>query len=468
MHFIICGGGIGGLATACALRAEGRQVTVLERSKQLGEIGAAIQMKPNATRWLESFGIDVPSLKGVEVTRVTQYTRLDAPMMHQPIHATKMFGHPWLLTHRADLHAGLKAQALSEADPKRGPPATIVTGVKITDVNPASGTVIAVDGRTWKGDVVIGADGINSAVRKSLFPHAPAPVAAMQAAYRALIPRAAILDEPKLAPLLDPAQAGMVVWVGEDRRVVTYPCRDCDFINIVAIFPDPALVPEAQTHANNVLGAATQQLRTSWPASLNRPSSTEELAADFPDFPAHVRALLSKAVDVSVWQLRDMDALPRWATERAVIVGDAAHAMLPHMGQGGSTAIEDAAAMRYIFQGAEQSEVEFDPTSLPAVSARLRAFEKLRLERIHAIQDYSRAQGQPKVDEAKGHTMNALQFSKFAFGWPGFPAKDGNQEQSEGVRGATASFAQLDLKAGAGSASPAIPPALQSPIVAAK
>lgn len=92
-----------------------------------------------------------------------------------------------------------------------------------------------------------------------------------------------------------------------------------------------------------------------------------------------------------------------------------AHAMLPHMGQGGSTSIEDAAALLHIFQSYPGQS-----TSLDSVSHILSAFEKLRLERVHTIQSYSRIQGQPKADETSGHHMNALQFSRFAFGNPGF------------------------------------------------
>lgn len=92
--------------------------------------------------------------------------------------------------------------------------------------------------------------------------------------------------------------------------------------------------------------------------------------------------------------------------------------MLPHMGQGGSTSIEDAAALRAVLSGPEDGPLP--EWTLEAVSHKLAQFEKLRLARIHTIQEYSRVQGQPKAEQSKGHHMNALQFSKFAFSDPGF------------------------------------------------
>ncbi|PWN46895.1 FAD/NAD(P)-binding domain-containing protein [Violaceomyces palustris] len=397
MHFIICGGGIAGLAAACALRHRDHQITILERNGTMGEIGAAIQMKPNASRWLPLLGVPLESLKGVDVRRVVQYTTKGQVMMSQPIHSEAMFGSRWILVHRSDLHSELLKSATTRGEEEGGssPPAKVETGVKVIQVDPELGIVRSEDGRQWQGDVVIGADGIRSKVRSSILDSpVPEPTPAMQAAYRALVPTSSIRTHlPQLAEeLCDPAKAGMVVWLGEDRRIVTYPCRDLEYINIVAIIPDPSLVPEAHL----------------------RPSSFSELQADFQGFPETVVKMLGLVETISIWQLRDLDCLPKWTKGKSVLIGDASHAMLPHMGQGGSTAIEDAAALRYIFSS---------PSSPPlpkSVETLISDFEKLRLERIHKIQEYSRVQGQPRPVESKGHTMNALQFSKFAFGHPGF------------------------------------------------
>lgn len=291
---LIVGAGIAGLAAACAVKPYASKVTVLERSQQLGEIGAAIQMKPNATRWLPLLGVDMQALRGVDVRRVSQFnvkdsTEDEAPSMDQPIAATKMFGSPWVLTHRADLHKELLRAATTRTS---GADVTVITGVLVDGLDADKGVVTASDGRQWQADIVIGADGIHSNVRDLLFPHSVQPRPADQAAYRCLVP-ASKITQPRLREiLLEPSSAGMKVWLGEDRRIVTYPCRNLDFINIVAIFPDPALCPDAHEAAEAELDAETITLRHQWPKSCKRESTVEELLADFSTFPAHIRDML--------------------------------------------------------------------------------------------------------------------------------------------------------------------------------
>lgn len=305
MQFVIAGGGISGLAAAAALRSlPDCHITVLERSPQLSEIGAAIQLKPNATRWLSTLGINVPALRGVTVQRVVQYSHQNEKIMQQTIAATKMFGSPWLLTHRADLHAELQVAA-TKFDPKRpeftdsSSSVKIVTGVKVVGVDHVNGTVFAEDGRSWSGDVVIAADGIHSAVRSAVFPDAKSPTPAHQAAYRALVPTKALACIPTLSELGDVEKAGMVVWIGEDRRVVTYPCRDLEYINIVAIFPDPALCPDQSAAAEAHMPSQTVKARRSWPRPFHRSSTVEEMKADFKHFPEPVVQLLGYDSSIS-------------------------------------------------------------------------------------------------------------------------------------------------------------------------
>lgn len=292
--FIIVGGGIAGLAAASALKPCASKITVLERTPgPPREMGAAIQMKPNATRWLPALGVDLEALAPVEIHRLTQFDVQDSgeevKAMDQQVDAVTTLGSPWLLTHRADLHKELLRAATGRAGSTC---VKVVTGVAVHSVDPDSGIVMASDGRQWQADVVIGADGIHSKVREAVFPGATRRRPAYQAAYRCVIPASRIVDARLRKILLDPSQSGMKVWLKGDRRVVAYPCRRLDLINLVAVLPDPVLCPEAQRDVEALLDAETVQARGEWPQSRKRKSSTTELLADFSMFPDSIKDLL--------------------------------------------------------------------------------------------------------------------------------------------------------------------------------
>ena len=323
---VVVGAGIGGLAAAVALRARGCRVTVLEQAPQLGEIGAGLQIGPNASRVLYRLGLgeglDEAALVVEESVRRRWSTGEILTKTTLGSGAREKFGAPYLHLHRADLHQILLDGATCPDTP--GFPVTVEVASRVAGVDDATTTRPAVrtdDGRIFRGDVVIGADGINSAVRAAV----GAPSGIVQSgdmAYRTLIPAEPVRTDPATRWIFDWPAANF--WLGDDRHVVMYPVRDMSFVNVVAVAPvsdrvraeDRALVP------------------------------AEEMRRHYEGWDTRLTRLLSYSDErVMAWALNYQDPFVPWSSGHVVLLGDACHSMLPYFSQGASQAIEDAAVV---------------------------------------------------------------------------------------------------------------------------
>lgn len=343
---VIAGGGIGGLACAVALRRAGLDVTVLEQAPAFEEVGAGLQLTPNATRILRAMGL-LPALEAVAVApealevRDGASGRIIASAPYAP--ATEKYGAPFLVAHRADL-----LRVLAQGAQDLGTRFELSASVEGVEVSDAVAVALATrDGEPLlvKGDILVGADGVRSVVRAQLGGSA-APVFAGRLAYRATCPA-----EPAPHPVVR-------LYLGADAHLVTYPVRGGATTNIVAVVKIDRPV-------------------TRW----SEPGDASTVHAAFAGWCREVRDLLAAADSYRCWGLYDLEPMPRWGTGRATLLGDAAHAMLPFLAQGAAQAIEDADVLARCLVEADSAE--------PA----LRAYEMARRPRTSRIQREARTSG---------------------------------------------------------------------------
>ena len=302
LDITVIGGGIGGLACALALQKFGATVTVLEQAEEIVEVGAGLQISPNGLRVIEALGLadalaerslqgQAVSLRngatGAEVARL-DLTRLSDDQRH-------------FFVHRADLIALLSTAA-------RDAGATIRLLQRVDTVTPGPRPrIVLATGDHRDTDLVIGADGIHSALRPVL--NAPQkPFFTGQVAWRCIVPN--VTNHPQLVR----------VHMGPGRHMVTYPLRDGSVLNVVAV-----------------------EERRKWASeSWSQTDDATSLQKSFSGFDAEVHQILSQAKRPGLWGLFRHPVARKWHGENCAILGDAAHPTLPFLAQGANMALEDA------------------------------------------------------------------------------------------------------------------------------
>jgi salicylate hydroxylase len=337
----IVGGGIGGLFAANALIAEGFRVAVYEQAPALGEVGAGVLITPNSARHLRRVGLEHQIEKfGARIGSGSQYFRHDgSPIAPDSAGWNAIFG-----MHRADL-----IEILASALPKE----VIHTGHRCTGFQ-QDGTTARVrfaNGATIEADIVVAADGMHSELRKYVAPPSH-PVFSGSAAYRGTVPHEQVPDWPT-----DRWQ----MWLGENRHFLVFPLRAGKLINFVGFTP------------------ADQTIRESWSAPGDPPLLRQEFAGWDP----RVEALLRNVETTFRWALYDRDPLPCWTEDRLTLLGDAAHPMLPHLGQGANQSIEDGITLATMLARVDRDRAP----------AALLTYERLRRERVAQVQSGARKNG---------------------------------------------------------------------------
>ncbi|HEY8048644.1 MAG TPA: 3-hydroxybenzoate 6-monooxygenase [Ramlibacter sp.] len=313
LHFIVAGGGIGGLAAACVLARGGHRVTVLEQQAQFGEIGAGIQLGPNIFRMFEYLGLTaaVDEVAFFPPGMGMNDVRTGEEVVHVPLgDAVKsVYGYPYGLIYRVDLHNVFLAECAKFDNVQ------LRTSSKLDSFeHDSSGvTVKLASGESIRGDALIGADGLWSRVREAIVGDGK-PRVSGHIAYRAVLKRE---DVP--AHLWNDE---VLLWGGEKTHLVHYPLRRGELFNLVAVF-----------HSNK------------YDEGWNTFGDTAELNERFAHAVPQVKELLGKIETWKMWVLCDREPVKDWSRGRATLLGDAAHPMLQYLAQGAGQAIEDAVVL---------------------------------------------------------------------------------------------------------------------------
>ncbi|UGV27314.1 FAD-dependent oxidoreductase [Rhodopseudomonas boonkerdii] len=344
---VIAGAGIGGLTCALALAARGFHVTLLEKAELLEEVGAGLQLSPNASRVLIDLGL-APMLATKAVTPETvsiMTARSGGEVMRLPLASRAHPDAPYWLVHRADLQGALLAavQSHPDIDLRLAAPVQDIVATDIVRVG------------DLEASALVGADGAWSAVRAKTFP-------SIQPQFSGLMAWRGTCDAANLPADLRPT--GIQLWMGPRAHLVVYPMSAGTRINMVAIIPGEPLAP-------------------GW----NAPGARDDIDLHFSRarWPANARAMIAAIDNWGRWPLYTMPDGGAWHSGRIALIGDAAHAMLPFAAQGAGMAIEDATTLAQCLGETESND------ELPAALARYTA---LRRPRVTRVQRTARQQGQ--------------------------------------------------------------------------
>ncbi|UYG07839.1 FAD-dependent monooxygenase [Halomonas sp. M4R1S46] len=344
----ICGGGVGGLCAALALRQLGHEAIVFERTRQFLRIGADVNLTPNAVRALDRLGVgevlrETAARPTHRISR-TWDTGEETSRLPMSEAAEQRYGAPQLTIHRGDLlqalekalpdealHLGKQAERIEQGEPMR---------------------IHFADGSHADVDLVIGGDGIHSAVRRELFGE-DQPEFTGLVSYRSVVPRSAVPEVENLD--------AFTKWWGPsaDVQVVVFPLTRGEEVFIFATTPQDDWREESWT----------------------LPGDVEELRRVYRDFHPDVRALLAACDGVTKSALYVREPMERWSVGHATLLGDAAHPMVPFMAQGACMAIEDAVVLSRCLEGVDRD----------GLAAALERYESARKERTAKVQRGSRA-----------------------------------------------------------------------------
>lgn len=343
MRVAIVGGGIGGVATVLALRQRGLDADVYEQAPQLKEVGAGVAVHPNGARMLRHLGLGAQLAQHGARWLDPQFRRFDGTLVAPWWPAgegerIEIYG-----MHRADLLQMLLDQVPADAVHA----GHRCVGFSQDDDN----AVLRFDnGAEVEADVVIGADGIHSTLQRYVTPPSQ-PIPSGSVAYRGLI----------TAESVGWPAGQMRNWLGPGKHFLVFPVRGNTLVNYVGFV------------------ASGELTRESWSA----PGDPDALRRGFAGWDPQVEAILEQVHSCFWWGLYDREPLATWTSGRLTLLGDAAHPMLPHVGQGANQAIEDAVALATLLAQA-------DAASAPATLA---LYERVRRPHAARVQGSSRANG---------------------------------------------------------------------------
>ncbi len=357
LPLLVAGAGIGGLGAALALARQGQPVTLLEQAPAFGEVGAGLQLGPNAVRVLADWGL-LPALReaaafpdALQVRDARAGRALGRLSLGEA--AAARHGQAYACLHRADLHALLQAAAAAQA----GVTWRLGARVESWQTDDAGVSLALASGDRLAGPALIGCDGLWSRVRQAGFDGTP-PRRTGHLAYRGLVPAHAL-------PAAMRAKA-IGVWLGPRLHVVHYPVRAGEAFNLVAV-----------VHGEPGAGDAS-----GW----SQPAEAAELRAAMGPICAPLADWLAAVPAWTRWVLHDRDPLrgpAGMARGRVALLGDAAHPMRPYLAQGAAMALEDAWALGHLARGALASDWP----------ARLARYAELRWARNARVQRRSRRNG---------------------------------------------------------------------------
>ncbi|KAL4737928.1 hypothetical protein BDV11DRAFT_216380 [Aspergillus similis] len=358
LNLILVGAGMGGLATAIALAQAGHKVKIFEQTPVLGEVGAGIQIPSNSTRILFSLGLqpylepyvtepESISFRRWQNGKVIGKTKLIPDFVNN-------FKASYYVIHRADFHSALCQRALDVG-------VKIELGARVVNYDPLQGTITLANGMMHSADLVVAADGIKSVARKALLEgQEMAFIKPGFAAYRAVVDVKMMRTDPELSWILE--KPALNIWIGDSRHVMTYTIGAGKAFNMVLSHPD-----------------------TSDPSTWKAETALEDMKGEFRGWDPVLTKIIGMVEKTVKWPLISGSSLKRWAMGRLVILGDAAHAMVPYMSQGAAMAVEDGIALARSLSHMRSRD---------QMSKAVDIFQEVRRERAGQMQEASLLNGQ--------------------------------------------------------------------------
>ncbi|KXJ90067.1 putative salicylate hydroxylase [Microdochium bolleyi] len=374
LDIAIVGGGIGGLAAAVSLRRQGHSVTIYERADFVGEVGASISCAANGTRWLEEWKVNIPMGDPVVLKNlISRDWKTGEPInVYSLADYKERWGYVYNMFHRQYMHRMLMDSAVG--DHGEGPPAKLIHNHKCSDANLETGEITFENGVKAKHDVIIGADGIGSAMRTIMGITAdrrPAPCTCLHANVDA--------DKVIANGLVNYAKNdALEYWGGYDThyKVILSPCNGGKLLSYYCWFPREA----SDLQTTNWLQKAT----------------VEELLAPYPDLDRSVFKHLEIGYEVRPWRIWIHKPYPFWSKGVATLMGDAAHPMMPDQSQGACQSLEDAAGLGLVF-----SRKNFNGD----IRQALKVYEEVRKPRATKVQAASE-RARENLNERIGFSSN--------------------------------------------------------------
>ena len=376
LPILIAGSGIGGLAAALGLAKTGRRVIVLEKASVLSEIGAGIQLGPNAFHAFDYLGVGeaarshavfIDKLRLMDALTGEDITAIDLGEEFR-----KRFGNPYAVVHRGDLYgvllSGCRADSRIELRVK--------SEVESYDQDGGSVTVRLVSGERINGSALIGADGLWSAVRKQVVGDGP-PHVSGHTTYRSVIPTEQMPEDLRWN--------AATLWAGPKCHIVHYPLSGWKVFNLVVTYHNNAPEPVA-----------------------GKPVASDEVMRGFEHINERARKIIRHGKDWKLWVLCDREPVDKWGDKRVTLLGDAAHPMLQYMAQGACMAMEDAVCLA-------QMVIDFPDD----IEKALEAYRLHRVQRTARVQLQSRAIGEHIYHPAGVHAAlrNSIMRAKSSADW---------------------------------------------------
>ncbi|KAJ6023687.1 hypothetical protein N7540_004484 [Penicillium herquei] len=360
LNIHVVGAGTAGLTTAIALARQNHTVTIHEQSHQLSEDDAAIQIPPNAARLLLKMGLG-PYLEKYVTEQENVFLR--RWQTGKVIGRTKIgydfrqkFDAPYWVIHRAHFHKAMQDMA-------RVLGVKIEMASKVVSYDTAAPTLTLEDGTVIQADLIVAADGVNSLAR-TIVPRAleSTPHITGFATYRAEIDIDQVKEDPELAEIVDRSSTNL--WLGDNRHVQTYKIESGKTFHIVMSYPDDSAgVEDSDADPRTTLRHMRQEF-SGWDPLLTK--------------------IINMVQHTKKCPMYSGSRLKRWVSGKFLVLGDAAHTILPYMGQGPAMAVEDAVALAHSL-----SRI----TSKTQIPLALSVFEKVRVERANQMQEASLLNG---------------------------------------------------------------------------